>query len=140
MKRIEHGPWVFFVDESLKTNKFDPQKVGKWMYFFSDSDFAEKICSEAVSSKIVLESKHSNANEGVCCFYLEIDDVEAHKRILKYFLDNSLIKKTKSGKYYDISFKLDKQTLAGQYRKDFIAELKLSQFVNLETGQFLKQQ
>lgn len=137
MKRIELRPWIFFVDESLKEKKFDKNKVGKWMYFFNDVEFAEKICSRAVEEGAVLESKHSNSNEGVCCFYLEIDDIEAHKRIISFLLKNNLVKRTKTGKLYDISFKLDIQTSAGQYGSDFVAEKKLSDFVDLETGTFI---
>lgn len=108
------------------------------MYFFGDREFAERICKQAVESGVVAESKHSNASEGVCCFYLNFDDMEAHKRTIKYFIENGLIRKTKAGKLYNISFKLDRQTLDGQYGSDFQSEIKLANFVNLETGEWIQ--
>ena len=53
---------------------------------------------------------------GVCCLYLNGNDREGHKRVLRYMLDNGLIRKTKSGKLYNISFKYDSQTYAGKYK------------------------
>lgn len=50
-------------------------------------------------------------------------------------LDNGLIRKTKSGKLYSISFKYDSQTYAGKYKGcGFTGEIKLADFVDLETG------
>ena len=138
MKRIENEYWVFYVDIDRASKELDKKKCGKWMYFFNDVTFADKMVSNAVKDGIVVEAKRSNALEGVCCFYLNIDDVDTHKKVIKYFLDNNLIQKTKSGRLFNISFKLDTQTLAGQYRGDFKAELKLSDFIDLQTGLFIK--
>ena len=107
------------------------------MYFFGDRKFIEKVCKEAVEKDIVCEAKHSNAENGVACFYLNIKDIENHKKVIKYFIENNMIKKTKSGRYYNISFKLDKQTRAGQYGDDFVAEIKLDKFINLDTGEWI---
>jgi hypothetical protein len=126
--------WVFYVGENVN---LDSDKAGKWMYFFNDKEFAAKMCSEAVLGKVVSESKHSNADEGVCCFYLNSDDEEAHKRILTFFIDNRLIQKTKTGRLYNITFKLDNQTLAGEYGKKYTSDIKLSNFVDLNTGEWL---
>jgi hypothetical protein len=125
---------VFYVGENVI---FDDDKVGKWMYFFNDKEFAAKVCSEAVLSNVVSESKHSNADDGVCCFYLNSDDKEAHKRILTFFIENRLIRKTKTGRLYDISFKLDNQTLNGEYGREYSSDIKLSSFVDLNTGEWL---
>lgn len=130
------GGWVFY----MKPNAHDelpPDKCGKWMYFFNDRDFASKICKEAVETGVVVESKHSDAAEGVCCFYLCGDDVEAHIKVLQFFMDNKLIRKTKAGAYYNMAFKYDNQTRMGEYGKEFEAGLKLSQFIDLKTGEFI---
>lgn len=58
------------------------------------------------NKRIVLEAKHSDAEEGVACFYLECDDTETHKKVIQFFLDNDIIQKAKSRKLYNISFKL----------------------------------
>ena len=108
MRIIENSMWVFYLDRP----DFDNNKVGKWMYFFKDRDFIAKLCQEAVENGVVAEAKHSNANEGVSCFYLNCDDIDLHKKVIKFFLDNNLIRRTKNGKLYNISFKKDKQTLA----------------------------
>lgn len=137
MKTISNEFWVFYV-EPKEAGKFDDSKVGKWMYFFGDKEFAAKVCKEAVEKGIVAEAKHSNARDGVCCFYLNCDDEAAHKRVITYFIENGLIRKTNAGKLYNISFKLDSQTLSGEYGTEFNSDIKLADFVNLETGEWIK--
>lgn len=129
------GGWVFYVGEDA-TSLGD--KCGKWMYFFNDRTFAENICRQAVEQGVVVESKHSDKNDGVCCFYLNGDDAEAHKKVIQFFLDNGLIRKKKDGSLYDISFKYDTQTKAGEYGEEFESNIKLDQFVDLKTGEMLK--
>lgn len=107
------------------------------MYFFDDKEFVAKICEEAVEEGIVAESKHSDASEGVACFYLNCDDMAAHKKVLSFFIENNLIRRTKTGRLYNISFKLDNQTLAGEYGDDFHSEIKLTKFINMDTDQWL---
>lgn len=58
---------------------------------------------------------------------------------INYFIENGLIRRTKAGKLYNISFKLDSQTLDGQYGSDFQSEIKLANFVNLETGEWIRE-
>lgn len=128
--------WIVY----MKPNAHDElpeDKCGKWMHFFNNRDFAARMCKEAVEKGIVLEAKHSDDTTGVCCFYLRGDDMEAHKRVLQFLLDNGLIRKTKAGKYYNIAFKYDNQTRSGEYGKEFEAELKLDQFIDLSTGEFI---
>ena len=95
---------------------------------------------------VVAEAKYSNTEtqiaagqkNGVCSLYLNDNDKESHKRALRYMLDNGLIRKTKSGKPYNISFKYDSQTYAGTYKgSGFSGEIKLAGFVDLETGEFV---
>ncbi len=92
MKIEENIFWVFYIGDTSKLLK---DKVGKWMYFFEDRNIVEKICKECVEKEIVCEAKHSNAGDGVACFYMNIDDTESHKRILEYFIKNNMIPKTK---------------------------------------------
>lgn len=129
------GGWIIYFGGEEK--RMDKHKCGKWMHFFNNKEFVAHICEEAIIQNICAETKHTDAEEGVCCFYLNCDDIEAHKRVIKYFLENDLIRKTKTGKLYNISFKLDDQTRAGEYGTDFHSEIKLEQFVNLNTGEFV---
>lgn len=149
MKIEENFHWIIYRGDT--TNSTD-NKVGKWMYFFKESDDIERIerlCSDAVEQGIVECAKHTNPDtlglnpnaknndEGVCCFYLNYDDIEGHKKILSYFIKNNMIKKKKTGRFYNISFKLDNQTRAGQYGSDFIAQIRLDKFINLDTGEWI---
>lgn len=131
---IENAPgWVFY----LKDNGFIPlssYKCGKWMYFFTDREFAKQICVKAIESGIVDECKHSDHDDGVSCFYINCDDLEAHRRVIDFFIENDLIRKTKAGKFYNISFKLDDQTRDGLYREDFNSLIRLDKFIDLNTG------
>ena len=130
---IELGKWINYVN--LK-GKLDEKKCGKWMYHFNDLSFAAQVCEKAVSEGIVVASKHSNDEKGMCCFYLNSDDIVGHKRCIQFFLDNNLIQKTKTGKLYNISFKLDKQTRNGEYGNNYHSEIRLENFLDLETGKW----
>lgn len=135
MRIINLGPWVFYIEGKPG---FDNHKVGKWMYFFKDYDKVSELCHRAVEEGVVLVAKHSNANDGVSCFYLECDDMERHKKVIQFFWDNDMIQKTKTGRLYNISFKLDDQTRAGEYGEDYNGTIKLEQFMNLQTGEWLE--
>lgn len=134
---IHSGVWVFYIGEDADT--LDSKQCGKWMHFFNDRSFAESICKRAVEEGIVAESKHFDADEGVCCFYLNGNNGAAHKRVLKFFLDNGLMRKKKDGSLYNIAFKYDNQTRAGEYGEEFESNIKLDQFVDLKTGKILEQ-
>lgn len=136
MRIAKNAYWVFYLcddDPSL-----DEGKTGKWMYFFNDREFIEGICCKAINENVVEECKHSNADNGVACFYLNADDTEGHKRTIAFLIKNGLIRDTKAGKLHNISFKRDTQTLAGEYGNDYQPDIKLDQFVNLETGEWLE--
>ena len=136
IKTIRQFGWVYYLDEE-KSKSLDSDRCGKWMYFFSDVKRAAELCMEAVEKGVVVESKHSDEPEGVCCCYLNGDDHDAHRRVLRFFLDHDLIRRTKKGKLYNISFKYDNQTRNGEYGDSFQAEIKLDQFLNLETGEWI---
>ena len=145
MKISEDFGWVSYQDES--NTAINIGKCGKWMYFFkdtpSDMNFVFEVCSDVVEQGIIKSAKHTDAQvlaekgTGVACFYFECDDIETHKKIISFFIDNNMIRKTKSGKFYDISFKLDYQTLAGEYGEKFRSDLKLSHFIDLFSGEWL---
>lgn len=131
----ETGVWVFYM--STENHRIDPEICGKWMYFWNDRAFVVKICELAISTSVVKVAKHSNSNKGVACFYIDGSDTKSHKKVLRFFLDNGLIRKTAKGCLYNIPFKYDHQTTAGEYGENFKAEIHLSDFVNLHTGEFI---
>ncbi len=138
---IRQFGWYWFLSGEEK--RLDKHKCGKWMHFFTDQAFAKEICQKAINEHICYECKCTDMAmvekpTGVICFYLNGDDIENHKRVIQFMLDNYLIQKTKKGSYYNISFKLDDQTRAGQYGADFEGKIKLDQFINLKTGEWNK--
>jgi len=137
---IRQFGWFWFLSGEEK--HLVPDKCGKWMYFFDDQEFAQKICQKAIDEKVCYECKCTDMEltvqpTGVICFYLNGDDIENHKRVITFMMDNNLIKKTKAGRYYNISFKFDDQTRAGEYGADFEGKIKLEQFIDLQTGEWI---
>ena len=129
--KIKKANWIFFINKE-EARKLSKEKAGKWMYFFSDIAFADEICQKAVANDIVCEAKYSieDRDKGVCCFYLNGDDVLGHKKVIQFFLDNQLIQKTKTGKLHNISFKYNRQTKDGIYGDAFVGEIKLDNFLD----------
>lgn len=136
MNVVKQNGYVYYFDDTSSLKKY---LVGKWMYFFNDKEFASRICIKAISEKVVVEAKHSDSDEGVSCFYINITDLEAHKKVISFFLKNQLIKHTKQGRLYNISFKLDSETHNGQYAflNNLDPSLKLEDFVDLNTEQWI---
>lgn len=144
LKISNFGGWVWYTNEdTIHKESLDPKKCGKWMWFFDDALAGEEhqsnhILTKAIEEDVVVKCKHTDKSDGVACFYLNGDDTIRHKKCIQFFMDNDLIRKTKSGKYYNITFKYDNQTRAGEYNanSNFESQLKLDQFLNLETGKF----
>lgn len=136
LKRLPAFGWIYYIDTE-KESSLKNDKVGKWMHFFNNREFADRICKTAVETGVVAEAKYRDAPIGVCCFYLNGDDFEGHKRCIDFFLKNDLIRKTKTGRLYNVSFKYDTQTLSGQYGSDFKSDIRLADFVDLNTSEWL---
>ena len=137
---IRQFGWFWFLSGNEKL--LVPDKCGKWMYFFDDQEFAQKICQKAIDEDVCYECKCTDMEltgqpTGVICFYLNGDDIENHKRVIQFMMANDLIRKTKTGKYYNNSFKFDDQTRAGEYGADFEGKIKLEQFIDLQTGEWI---
>lgn len=143
--RDEQNPcWLYYIDE-VRAKKLDPHRCGKWMYITADFEYAEELVREAVVTGVVAEAKCSTEDgmalsphgTGVCCFYLNGDDIEAHHRAIEFLLSHDLVRRTKAGRLHNVSFKFDDQTRAGEYGDGFQAKIRLSDFVDLDTGEFL---
>lgn len=143
MIKIEEEYWINYYAEGCEYFNLNSEEIGKWMYYYSGEDgykFAEAVCKDCVELGIVLRAKHSPKSEerGVVCFYLTCDDIQRHKKLISYFIDNNMIRKTKAGKFYDISFKFNTQTILEQYGQDYVPTIKLSDFIDLNTGKWIK--
>lgn len=142
--RDENPHWVYYID-AARVGELDPKRCGKWMYMTADLERADELVREAVVTGAVIEAKRSTAKHvalsragtGVCCFYLNGDDAEAHRRAIGFLLGHGLVRRTKAGRLYNVSFKFDEQTRAGEYGDDFHAKICLAHFVDLDTGEFL---
>lgn len=136
MNIVTNENWIFFSNENSKV--LDIFKIGKWMVYFSESgrEYITEMCEKAVSENIVPRAKIAVIGD-VACFYLNIDDIEYHKKCINFMMENNLIRKTKDGRYYNISFKKDTQTLKGEYGVRYIPKLKLEDFINLYTGEWI---
>ena len=135
------GGWYWYLTENAKL--LEKHKCGKWMYFFRDQKFAMDLCEKAIAENVCYECKctdmeFTGSETGVICFYLNGDDIENHRRVIRFMMDNELIQKTKAGRLYNISFKFDDQTRAGEYGADFKGVIKLAQFIDLNTGRWIK--
>ena len=73
----------------------------------------------------------------VCLLHCNSKDHEAMKDILKYLMATNKIPKTQAGKLYNISYKFNAQSQAGLTGDKFVALIKLEDFVDLYTGEFL---
>lgn len=138
MKIKRFAGWYWYITKNAKL--LDRYKCGKWMYFFDDQNKAFDICKKAITENICYECKctdleATNSNTGVICFYSNGDDIENHYRILKFMMDNNLIRRTKTGKFYNISYKFDEQTRSGEYGQNFNGVIKLDYFIDLNTGE-----
>ena len=145
--QITNNPsYIFYIDKN-RVADLEGKFVGKWMYFFNNSHvtFAESICKKAVQSGAVIEAKHTSQESidflglptGVCCFYVRADDKDAQREALQFLIENDLIRRTKAGKLFDISFKFDDQTRARESGLSFDGKIRLSDYVDLQTGEFI---
>lgn len=137
MKRFDGWCWY-----TGKENLLEMHKCGKWMHFFDNQEFAMNICEKAIKENVCCVCKCTDMEmtgfpTGVICFYINGDDMVSHRRVIQFMMNNNLIRKTKTGKLYNISFKFDDQTRLGEYGADFDGTIKLAQFVDLNTGELI---
>lgn len=101
--------------------------------FVSDEEVDRVIMFDRETKLSSMPRKEGN---GVSCFFLEIDDLDRHKKIINFLIENNLIPKKKNGDYYNLSFKLDEQTRNNEYNESFKSVLKLEELIDLRTGEW----
>lgn len=141
VKMTKMGGWCWYL--SGQENKLEQHKCGKWMYFFDNQKVAQEICESAIKTGACYLCKCTDMEAamevtGVICFYLNGDDIENHYRVIDFMIQHNMIRKTKTGRYFNNSFKFDDQTRAGEYGADFEGKIKLKDFINLETGEHIR--
>lgn len=72
--------------------------------------------------------RHGSAasSDGSGLLLLEGDDIESYKCMIKFMMDNNLIQKNKTGRYYSNGFKFDDQTRSSEYGTDFEWKTKMN--------------
>lgn len=108
----------------------DPQTWGMWSVPFSDKGFADQICNDVVEKHLIPKSCYTNADSGMCCFYLSYDDLTAQEHIIRFMILNGLIGETVFGRLDNIPFQP-----VSQYASHDI--LYLDHFINLYSGEFI---
>lgn len=119
---------------------------GKWMHVFDtgEEDFAREMIELSISEGVCYEAKMSSPysmslhqGTGVICFYIDGSKPAQHEKLLQFMLDHDLFPEDDNGKLSNEPFKFDWQTREGQYDDDFVPEITLSDFVDLETRTLL---
>lgn len=137
--------WFVYRIQDQETPTIDPEQSGKWLIAGMDMAEAGALCILAEKVGAARAAKHTinpadPHGKVICCFYINGDSVKEHRRILDFLKRVNALPKKKDGAYCNISFKFDSQTLAGEYGKDFVARYHLSDFMNLETGEFINRE
>lgn len=139
--------WCWYRAENEdKENKI----VGKFMTFYKGPIDGElqKVILEALAEGATPLVKHTNPKtmglnpnpryrDSSTIIWYSSDDKESLQKVVGFLIKNNLIRKTKTGKLYNISFKYDAQTIMGEYGDDFTGVIKLEDLVNLNTGELL---
>lgn len=110
----------------------DLQKCGKWSVAFRDKHLADQICRDVIETCRIPKSCYTNAECGMCCFFLSYDDLAAQERIIRYMILNGLIEETVYGRLNNIPFRL----VQDEHGNDG-AIFYLDHFINLYTGEFI---
>lgn len=77
---INMGGWYWYL--SGEEEKLDCHKCGKWMYFFDDQSFAQKICEKAIREGVCYECKCTDMAEQMVASV----DKGIHNKTTKYGL------------------------------------------------------
>lgn len=145
MEKIRLGGWVHYLSvkelERIYKNE-STDNSGKWMYFFNDITVAQGISEKLANKGIVDYFKYTDMDttrktSGVICIYCDKDDINTHRKIIQFMLENNMIEKLDSGKYKNLSFKLNTQTLNKEYGDKFNGQIKLSEFIDMKTGEWI---
>ena len=129
-----HGGGAFF---SSKSNQLIDGEGdwGTWVGICKRID-AHSICVKAIYHDVVSAASHTERYDSV---HLNVsvlldckNNVESHKRVLLFLIENDLIPKTKNGLLHNVHFKRYNQS-----KQNYTPKIALSDFVDLKTGIFI---
>lgn len=132
IKRIDR--WTYYLGKGYEDLEYEPC-VGKWL-IFTKQEKAREMCEKAISRRAVVEAKHSDDENAVCCFYIVEDDIKGHEKFLKFCLENDYLPKNKNGTYTNIAIKLDFETELNNHGIISSPSTHLSNYIDLKTGEW----
>lgn len=149
---LNEGYWIGILKQNAtEWPNITSKTYGKWIYpyMYYNYDHIDEIICNIVDNTLCDVAKFLDCLEialaengtcsGIACLYCDFLNIEQHISIITYLRDNNLLPRTARGKYINMAYKLDYQTIKSQYSKNhnFIATLKLSDFIDLYTGKYL---
>lgn len=143
------GGWCYYGINTVQNPAFkETDNIGKFMTFGQGdlSNERQELILKAIKQGITPLIKHTDldtfdfnprSKDGswVIVWY-STDEENALKGLAKFLIGHGLVAKTKSGRYYNISFKYDKQTRNGEYGEQFKSSISLGDLIDLNTGEF----
>lgn len=129
----EKGDWIRYSSEDdWKLSSI--KDCGKWVNFYREIEFAKQVITRAIDLDIVKYAKHTKGNSGALCLYVSATNVNDHMRVINFLKDQNLIRLKSDLSYFDNSFKLNGQSWSKEYGNFFEGLIKLSDFIDLNTG------
>ncbi|MCY8152600.1 MULTISPECIES: hypothetical protein [Bacillus subtilis group] len=141
--------WCYYGIDTTQYPAFkETDKIGKFMTYGKGdlSNETQELILKAIKQGITPLIKHTNMdtlefnprskNGSWVIVWYSTDEEKALKGLAKYLIENGLVQKTKSGKYYNLPFKYDEQTQNGEYGEQFNPSISLKNLMDLNTGEF----
>lgn len=139
--------WFWYSNDDA--NKKD-EIVGKFMTFYKgpvDGNL-QNLILKAISEGATPCVKHTNPEtmelnpnpkhrDISTIIWYSADDKESLQNLVRFLIENNLIRKTKTGKLYNLSYKYDTQSIMGEYGNNFTGTIKLEDLADLYTGELL---
>lgn len=138
------GGWCWY-----GTNTFrETDNIGKFMTFVQGdiSNEMQELILKAIKQGATPLVKHTDPdmlafnpyakNGSLAIIWYSNDEENSLKGLVEFLIDHGLVSRTKTGKYYNISFKYDKQTQNGEYGEKFKPSISLKDIMDLNTGEF----
>ncbi|WP_437830573.1 hypothetical protein ACQRXC_03850 [Niallia taxi] len=139
------GGWCWYGASTFE----NPDNVGKFMTPVQGdiSNEVQELIIKAIKQGVTPLVKHTDPDPDILAsnpfakdgslmiIWYSTDDKESLKALAKFLVTHGLVRKTKAGRYYNISFKYDKQTRNGEYGDEFKASISLQDLMDLNTGE-----
>ncbi|MUV38772.1 hypothetical protein JNUCC1_02643 [Lentibacillus sp. JNUCC-1] len=146
------GGWCYYGVNTAQNPAFkDTDHVGKFMTFGKGdiSNDTQEIILKAIKQGVTPLIKHTDpetqevnsyakdaSKDDWVIIWYSTDEDKHLKGLAKFLIDHGLVRKTKTGRYYNISFKYDTQTQKGEYGEQFKPPIALKDLMDLNTGEF----